>query len=86
MKLLPIDATYRAWLTARYDIGFSADLQERLAGLTYEESLFYIKKFAVFAVAWFTVSDADIRRFLDLHERHAASFEFEGSQLRFKRQ
>lgn len=84
MKLLPIDVTYRAWLNKRYAIGFGADLQERLAGLTYEESLFYIKKFAVFAIAWFAVSDADIGRFLDLHERHAASLEFEGSQLRFK--
>lgn len=86
MKLLPIDATYRAWLTKRYAIGFNADLQERLAGLTYEESVFYIKKFAVFAVAWFAISDVDIGRFLDLHERHAASFEFEGRQLRFKSQ
>lgn len=81
MKLLPIDAAYRRWLTSTNAIGFNADLQERLAGLTYDESLFYIKKFAVFAVAWFAVSDADIGRFLDLHERHASSFEFEGRRV-----
>lgn len=86
MELLLIDIDYRRWLTKRHDIGFDSDFKERLAGLTHDESLFYIKNFALFAVAWSALSDADIQKFLELHERHQSSFEFKGNQRRFRSQ
>lgn len=70
MKLLTNDFFYRKWLMERNALEFEGELIEKLVGLTYVESVFYVEKTRDVNFN-FNVSDTkDVERFLLLHERH----------------
>lgn len=76
MKLLIIEDTYRQWLSDRRAIGFDSDLNEKLAGLTHEESVTYIARTNNAGQCLSQYTDAELEHFVRLHELHNASTEF----------
>lgn len=83
MKLLLLDPTYRTWLNSRLALSLDGDLNEKLIGLTYEESVFFVElsnpPFTSFE-GW----ESDIlTRFMEMHERHERVLAFRAAARSF---
>lgn len=76
MKILLIDETYRRWLYQRRAIGFDHDLNEILAGLSHEESVFYVDNADNLTLRLPDLSVSDMVRFVELHDRHISAAPF----------
>lgn len=73
MKLLPITEPYRKWLYGRNALRFDAKLDEHLVGLTHAESIFFVALSGPFAPHWREWTDADIKMFVTLYEKHVGA-------------
>lgn len=76
MKILLIEETYRRWLYRRRAIGFDSDLNEILAGLTHEESVFYVSNDDNLTLSLSGLTEADLVKFVELYERHVSATSF----------
>lgn len=76
MKLLLLDDTYREWLCRRRAIGLDSNLNEKLAGLSHEESIVYLAISEHAGLRLRDCTDEELERFICLYERHNSSTEF----------
>jgi hypothetical protein len=73
MKSLNIEETYRLWLDKRKALGFDHDHNEILAGLTHEESVFYVDVAANMMLRVQDLPEAELAQFVDLYNRHISA-------------
>lgn len=83
MKLLPLEPSYRGWLTARSALGLDSDLNEKFVGLTHLESLFYADITNGLLTSLDVLDETVLTRFLELHERHELIVAFQTAAARF---
>jgi hypothetical protein len=76
MKLLLLDSSYRSWRNSKSALVLDGNLDEKLIGLTHDESVFFAEV-SNSPLAPFELWDEEVLKwFLRLHERHELTLAF----------
>lgn len=70
MKLLPLEESCRRWLFNKNALIFSSNMEETLAGLSYEESIFFTYLVTNQDFLMKTWEEDTLLYFLQLEEKH----------------
>ncbi len=83
MKILNLSFIQRRCLNWKNALNFDTDLNEKLMGLTHEESDFFVEMSeAAFGSLELRHAD-ELKRFLELYERHERALDFQRKAHRF---
>jgi hypothetical protein len=83
MKLIPLEWFYRSWLVSRHALTLDQDHNERFVGLTHCESLLYAKMSNPPFISFDRWEVDELKRFLELHERHEVTLMFRAAARNF---
>ena len=77
MKLMDLKSAHRRWLNLNAALDFDKDLNEKLVGLTHNESIFFVEMIKdTFGNLELRNVD-ELERFIELHERHERTLAFQ---------
>ena len=74
---MDLDSSYRCWLISRAAIDFDRHLNEKLVGLTHDESIFFVEISKVALSPLKTWSVDELKRFIELYDRHERILAFQ---------
>ena len=70
MRLMDLEPSYWLWLIGRGALNFDRYLNEKFAGLTHDELIFFLRMVKAALDPLYVRSEEELDRFIELHEYH----------------